>query len=300
VTISRAIYFDANSFSVRRRRDAAYFLFRSYFENYGVEENPKNTEQAIYWLHEFAQLGITSEEERLCFDVAEFSKRIGRDMPSDFALENCLRIGLKGFLNCGFYMRSLIQERTKGISSLSNELLVFREEGLRRLLPQQFRSTDLSAVLSTFDLDSSLVEAAGLLHIAASCGDIQTASLLVEKFEIDLNMRASFQDITPLITALKFSQTEFVLWLLRQGVKAGIAEQRIPVLTFLCNFDTADIPAICTALCEAGAGLYEACYFDFRLSIMDMLSFAVWAFDLATIEISELFQITIYQRNANH
>jgi hypothetical protein len=128
-----------------------------------------------------------------------------------------------------------------------------------------------------------------LLHIAASCGDIQTASLLVEKHDMDLNVRASFQDISPLVTALKFLQTEFVLWLLRQGVKAWFENQRMPVLYFISNFDTGDAPAIFSALCQAGASVNDTWCFEFRLAEMNMLSFATWASDLATIELSEHF-----------
>src|SRR5271170_2203356 len=198
VAISRAICLNIDSFTVERRRDAAYFLFRSYFESYGVAEDQKNLEEACHWLHTFARLAMASGPESLCFDIEENSKRMDRDVPPDFPLENCFRTGLQGMFKSGTYIRSVGQERTRGFPNLFNAaLLGFREEGLRRWLPQQFRSTDLSTLLPAIGFDNSIVDAVALLHIAASCGDIHTASLLVKKYDLDLNVRSNFQDITP-------------------------------------------------------------------------------------------------------
>jgi hypothetical protein len=267
VAISRAICLNTDSFTVERRRDAAYFLFRSYYESYGVEEDKQNIEQAIHWLHEFARLGMASEAESLCFDIAEYIKRMDRNVPPDFPLESCFRTGLQSIFKSGTYISSVGQERTRSFPNLFNAVLLgFREEGLRRFLPQQFRSTNLSTILPAIGLNNSIIEAAVLLHIAASCSDIHTASFLVEKHDMDLNVRAILQDISPLVTALKFSQTEFVLWLLRQGVKAGFEDQRMPVLCFISNFDTGNAPAICSALCQAGASVNDTWYFEFRLA----------------------------------
>lgn len=294
VAISKAICLDSESFTIERRRDAAFFLFRSYFESYGMEENQHNMKQAIHWLHEFARLGIACETEDLCFAVAEYSRRINHDLPLDFPLEISLRSGLQSILKGGLYITPVCQERTQNFPNLFNAALIsFREEGFRRLLPQKFRSANLSAILSSIGSENSVINAAALLHIAASCGDIHTASLLVEKHDIDPNVKVNFGDFTPLITALKFSQTQFVLWLLRQGVRAGLEDQSLPVLCFISNFDSGDVSSICSALCQAGASVNDTWYFEYLFTLMNMLSFAAWNCDLATIEISKHFQITI-------
>jgi hypothetical protein len=296
VAISRAICHNTESFTVERRRDAAFFLFRSYFEDYGIEESQQNIELAVNWLHEFAILGMASEGENICIDIAELGKGIGHDLPTDFPLESCFRAGLQNIFKGDLHIKSVCQERTRHFPNLFNTVLLsFKDEGLRRLLPQQFRSANLSTILPAIGSDNDIVEAVALLHIAASCGDVRTASLLVEKHNIDLNARTNFQDATPLFTALKFAQTDFVLWLLRQGVRAGLGDQRIPVLCFLCSFDLDDASAICNALCRGGASVNDIWYFDYRFVFMDMLSFAALAFDLDMIELSECFPLIMNQ-----
>lgn len=93
-----------------------------------------------------------------------------------------------------------------------------------------------------------------ILHIAASCGQVEAIEALLDRFPILEVNQVNDQGETPLLFACRAGQTRTVLWLASHEAKASITAQNgESSLHWLISFDDEDIESVGSALVQAGA-----------------------------------------------
>lgn len=93
-----------------------------------------------------------------------------------------------------------------------------------------------------------------ILHIAASCGQLEAIEALLDRFAaLEVN-QLNDQGETPLLCACRAGQRSTVLWLTSHGADASIAARNGETpLHWLISLDDEDIQTIGPALVQAGA-----------------------------------------------
>ncbi|KAJ7483601.1 hypothetical protein FB451DRAFT_1129507 [Mycena latifolia] len=264
---------------------AAFYLFRSYLYEFGVEFD---AERACYWLRQAAQSPYECQENYL---AQAWSWRIHKALGQPLDVELSV---LRQWMMLAVFRghRRCISDSRQIISTLTNEddkriwrealafhtyyflranagvgMPYFVHRKLRRvynlenmnILDQDIQAEFALRGVSSVDQIYVNHRGDGLLHLAASMGELAALQHIVANYQPDIDLENQARSETPLLSACRAGHLDCALFLLAQGARPDGSDEmgEETPLYWLCSFSADDVPVIARRLVEAGASLTQ-------------------------------------------
>ena len=274
------------------RSEAAFALYQCYIHEFGTTFH---AERACHWLRTAADI---NEDTNSCYLAQAWCWRVHQalDITLDIKLDT-LRQWMQISTARGHKKSITESSQISNLLTDSDQRKVWKDSiqtytnilktvsggvGMPHFLPRKMRRqyslTDLAildqAILAEYalrgvnTLDNVYVNhrGDGLLHMAASFGNISALKHLVEKYNPDIDIANQVAYETPLLCACRGGHLECALYLLGKGANPQGSQfaEDVP-LNWLCAFTEDEIPIIAATLCSAGASLKK--HRDHRLPL---------------------------------
>lgn len=131
----------------------------------------------------------------------------------------------------------------------------------------------------------------GLVHYAASLGNVQALRHLTSKYQLDINIQDQLAYETPLVCACRGGHFESAMFLLDIGANPNAGEFGIESpLSWLCSFNSRDMSKIAQKLVDAGAIVDDGGTYTVRPDVRPIL--ADWE-NLMSISVTPLGRAVI-------
>ncbi|KAJ7125808.1 hypothetical protein C8R43DRAFT_1111468 [Mycena crocata] len=264
---------------------AAFYLFRSYVYEFGVEFNP---ERACHWLREAALSPDECQENYLaqawCWRI---HKALGQPLNVEFSvLRDWMMLSIvRGHRRCIADSEQIISlltdEDEKGTwqKALSFHIYVFLNGSagigmpyfMHRKLRRVYDLDDLDALdrdiqaefalrgLTSVDQIYVNHRGDGLLHIAAGMGKLSALEHIIANYRPNIDLGNQARAETPLLAACRGGHLNSTLFLLQHGAEPDGGEwaEETP-LYWLCSFTPDDMAIAAHQLVVAGASLSQS------------------------------------------
>ena len=213
------------------RSDAAAFLFRCHLEGYGVPMLSNSHETALRWLSKALDVEIENKEQPApwLMEVDLIYERLGFSMPLKTGLKELIQRAIMIHLSEPYYSQWAIK-RVCNKHRIDFEQIFehFRDQGLFALglfdeeITALFKGKkSCQQILQTLDPKERLSRNGyTMVHLAASCGNLDILNLLYRRYQADLNVMDDM-GITPIWLAIHYSHANVVEWLIHQNVPAN-------------------------------------------------------------------------------